>query len=158
MFGIGSVIKAVAALAIVGIVAGGLWYVTNLKADLAVSQQNEQLLVDSMKEQTALLESMKKDIAAIQKANDELRKENEQQRKDVNALASKFLKRDFGEFALQSPQKAQQLIDRGVKNALRCLEIASGDPLTQEELDAKTPIEANRECPALIISNRPTTP
>lgn len=153
MFGMGSVIKAIAALVIVLVVAGGLWYISNLKADLAVSQLNEQKLTDGIKAQNELLESMKQDIAAIQQVNDELRAENAKQRQDVNALASKFDKRDFGAFTLASPEKAQKLIDRGVKNAFRCLEIASGAPLTDEEKNAPSPIEANRECPALINPN-----
>ena len=151
MLGMGSVIKAIATLVIVLVVAGGLWYISNLKADLAVSQLNEQKLTDGIKAQNELLESMKQDIAAIQQANNELRAENAKQRQDVNALASKFDKRDFGAFTLASPEKAQKLIDRGVKNAFRCLEIASGAPLTDEEKNAPSPIEANR--PALINPN-----
>ena len=40
MFGITAVIRIVAILAIVAIGAGGIWYVTGLRADLAVSQEN----------------------------------------------------------------------------------------------------------------------
>lgn len=153
MFSVGPMIRAIATLAIVIIMVGGLWYISGLKADLAVSQLNEQKLTDGIKAQTELLESMKQDIAAIQTANEELRAENAKQRQDVNALASKFDKRDFGAFTLASPEKAQQLIDRGVVNAFRCLELASGAPLTDEEKNAPSPIEANRECPALINPN-----
>ena len=153
MFSVGPMIRAIATLAIVIIMVGGLWYISGLKADLAVSQLNEQKLTDGIKAQTELLESMKQDIAAIQTANEELRAENAKQRRDVNALANKFDKRDFGAFTLASPEKAQQLIDRGVVNAFRCLEIASGAPLTDEEKNASSPIEANRECPALINPN-----
>jgi ABC-type bacteriocin/lantibiotic exporter with double-glycine peptidase domain len=153
MFGMSSVIKIIASLVIVIIVAGALWYITGLRADLAVSQINEQKLTEGIKAQAELLESMKQDIATIQQTNEELRAENLKQRQDVNALANKFDKRDFGAFTLVNPEKAQQLIDRGVVNAFRCLEIASGAPLTDEEKNAPSPIEANRECPALINPN-----
>jgi len=33
---------------------------------------------------------------------------------------------------------------------MRCIELASGAPLNEKEKNAKTPTEANRECPALI--------
>ena len=56
-------------------------------------------------------------------------------------------------FALANVEKTQQLIERGVINALRCLELATGSPLTEAEKNAPTPIEANRECPALINPN-----
>lgn len=153
MFAIGPIIKAVSTLIVVLVIAGGLYYISDLKAALAVSQMNEQKLEDGIKAQNELLESMKKDIASIQQANDDLRKENEKQKQDVDNLARKFDKRDFGVFALANIEKAQQLIDRGVMNALRCLELASGAPLTEEEKNAPTPIEANRECPALINPN-----
>ena len=153
MFAIGPIIKAVSTLIIVLVIAGGLYYISDLKAALAISQMNEQKLEDGIKAQNELLESMKKDIASIQQANEDLRKENEKQKQDVDNLARKFDKRDFGVFALANIEKAQQLIDRGVMNALRCLELASGAPLTEEEKNAPTPIEANRECPALINPN-----
>ena len=131
-------------------IAGGLWHISNLKADLAVSQQNEEKLTSAIQTQKETIESMKKDIAAIQKANEELKKENEAQKKDVDALSRKFDKRDFGAFASSNVEKAQKLIDRGVAYALRCLELASGAPLNETEKSAKTPLEANRECPSLI--------
>jgi len=68
----------------------------------------------------------------------------------VDALSKKFDKRDFGVFASSQPEKVEELINRGTKNALRCLELASGAKLTEEEKNAKSPIEANRECPSLI--------
>lgn len=153
MLGIGSVIKMVAILVIVLIVAGGIYYISNLQAALAVSQLNEKTLEKAIADQQEVIAGMKADIETIQATNEQLRKENEQQRKDVNALSKKFDKRDFGVFAIANTEKTQELVDRGVKNALRCIEIASGAPLTEEEKNAPSPIEANRECPALINPN-----
>ena len=153
MFGAGQIIKIVAILIIVLVIAGGIYYITDLKAALVTSQMNEQKLEEGIQAQNRLLESMKADIEAIQKTNEELRKENEQQKKDVDALAKKFDKRDLGVFAIANTTKLQELIERGTKNALRCLEIATGSPLTEEEKKAPTPLEANRECPALINPN-----
>jgi len=39
------------------------------------------------------------------------------------------------------------------RNAMRCLEIASGAPRTQAELAAKNSSEINKECPALANPN-----
>ena len=150
MFAMSQVIKIISILIIVSIIAGGLWYVTGLRADLAISQANEKAFEEAIKTQNELIEAMKKDIAAIQKANEDLIKENKKQKEDVDSLSRKFDKRDFGAFASSNIEKAQQLIDRGVTNALRCLELASGAPLNETEKNAKTPLEANRECPSLI--------
>lgn len=148
--GIGGAIKALAILAVVAIIAGGIWHVSNLQAALATSEANNAKLEDGIREQQDLLESMKKDIAQIQEVNKQLKEENEKQKADVDALAKKFDKRDFGVFAAAQTEKAETLINKGTVNALRCLELASGAPLNEAEKNAKNPVEANRECPALI--------
>lgn len=150
MFGIGAIIKALIYLVIVAVIAGGLWYLINLKANLATSEANNAKLQDAMIAQNQLIESMQKDITQIQETNKQLQEQNQKQKQDVDALSKKFEKRDFGTFAAEQSLKAETLINRGTKNALRCLELASGAPLNQNELSAKTPIEANRECPSLI--------
>lgn len=153
MVGILPAIRMLLIVIVVVIIAGGLWYVTNLKADLAISEANNRQLVDAAREQNFLIEQMKQDVAAIQQANVELQQQNEKQRRDVETLNSKFSKRDFGALAAEKPAVVEKLINRGTQNALRCLELAAGAPLTEQEKNAKTPMEANRECPSLIDSN-----
>jgi len=138
---------------IVAIIAGGLYYVINLKADLATSEANNRQLVDATREQNMLIEQMKRDVTAIQQANAVLQAQTERQRRDVEALSSKFSKRDFGALAAERPEAVERSVNRGTKNALRCLELAAGAPLTDAEKAAKTPMEANRECPNLIDRN-----
>jgi ABC-type bacteriocin/lantibiotic exporter with double-glycine peptidase domain len=138
---------------VVAIIAGGLWYVINIKADLAISEANNRQLVEATREQNLLIEQMKVDVASIQKANAELQAQNEKQRQDVETLNSKFSKRDFGALAAEKPAVVEKLVNRGTKNALRCMELAAGAPLTDQERAAKTPMEANRECPSLIDSD-----
>lgn len=145
-----SIIKYVVILLIVVAIGSGLWYVTNLKADLATSEANNQKLQDGIKEQQMLLEQMQQDVITIQETNKVLQQQNEKQRQDVNNLTSKFDKRDFGAFAASKPDVVQKLINRGTVNAMRCFELAAGAPLNETELNAKTPSEANRECPSLI--------
>ena len=150
MFPIGTIIKLILYLAIICIIAGGAWYVTGLRADLAVSEANKQKLQDSIIEQQHLIEQMQKDITVIQETNKQLVEQNQKQRQDVDALAKKFDKRDFGVFAIDNPEKAESLVNRGTKDVLRCLELASGAPLNETEKNAKSPVEANRQCPSLV--------
>ena len=102
MMGIGGAIKAIVALIIVGAIGFGGYYLINLKADLAVSEMNNQKLQEGLQQQQELLEKQQKDIAQIQETNKEL---------------------------------------------------ASGAPLNEKEKSAKTPVEANRECPSLVDRN-----
>ena len=146
--GVFSLIKMLVILAIVGILAGGAWYVTGLRADLAVSEENNKKLEDGIKQQQALIEQMKNDFEMIQKTNQVLQAQNEKQRQDINNLQTKF--NDFGSRAAANPEAAAKAMNRGTANALRCVELASGAPLNEREKQAKSPKEANRECPALI--------
>jgi len=148
-----AIIRLVVILAIVLVLAGGAWYVTNLKADLAISEANNQQLVEATREQNLLIEQMKQDVAAIQQANADLQAQTEKQRQDVATLSTKFSKRDFGALAAEKPEVVERLVNRGSRNALRCMELAAGAPLNEQEKAAKTPMEANRECPSLIDSD-----
>lgn len=152
MFGVGATVKAIVALVIFVGVAGGLWYVINIKADLAVSEMNNQKLQDGIRSQQELIDQMQRDITTIQETNKQLQEQNEKQRQDVSALTNKFDKRDFGAFAASKPDVVEKLVNRGTENAMRCLELASGAPLNEKEKAAKTATEANRECPSLINS------
>lgn len=150
MIGIFSAAKYIAILVAILVILGGIKYVMDLKADLAVSELNNQKLEDGIKEQQSLIIQMQQDISSIQEINKDLQQQNEKQKLDVDALAKKFDKRDFGVFAIDHTEKAEYLVNRGTKNVLRCLELASGAPLNETEKNAKTPVEANRECPSLV--------
>ena len=103
-----AMIRMVLILVIIGVVVGGLWYITNLKADLAVSELNNQKLEEATKSQNELIEQMQADIAQIQQINSDLQEQNAKQKKDVDELAKKFGKRDFGSFVATNPEKSQE--------------------------------------------------
>jgi hypothetical protein len=164
LFGGGAAIKIVATLAIVVIVAGGLWYVTGLRADLAVSEMNNQKLKEGIEAQQALMEQMKIDIENIQLINQDLAKENTRQQAEVKALNNRFSQnargesRDFGAVAAERPAAVERAVNRGTVNAMRCVELASGAPHTEAELAARTSSEINRECPSLANPNYKPAP
>lgn len=159
MFGIGAAIKAVVALLIVSLLLAAGWYITGLRADLAVREANEQKLKDGIAEQQRLMDRMRADVAAIQKINQELNTTMKRQADDMASLTKKFSQdargnpRDFGEFAAERPELVEKLVNRGTRNAYRCMEIASGSPHTAEELAATTRDTINRECPAIANPN-----
>jgi len=159
MFNVFSVVKVVAYLGIVIIVAGGLWYAMNLKAELATSEANNKILENSISEQSQVIEQMRVDIAQIQRINEEVNAELGRQREEVKNLVNRFNvnargeSRDIGKIASKKPRAMQRLINRGTVNALRCLEIATGAERTEKEINAKKESEINRECPTLANPN-----
>jgi hypothetical protein len=159
LFGGGAAIKVVATLAIVIIVAGGLWYVTGLRADLAVSEMNNKTLKDGIEQQQRLIEQMQRDVAQIQEINADLANEADRQKREMRDLVDRFNvnargeSRDFGAIAAARPGVVERLVNRGTASAMRCLQLASGAPHTEAELAAKTSSEINRECPTLANPN-----
>jgi len=159
LLGIGPAIRAISVLAVVVIAAVGLWYVTGLRADLAISEQNNARLQEGVAAQQALMQQMRADIAQIQTINQELKTENDRQQAEVKALSNRFSQnargevRDFGALAAERPDAIQRAVNRGTVNAMRCLELASGAPHTEAELAAKTTSEINRECPSIANPN-----
>ena len=159
MLPVGVIIRAIVALIMTVVIAGGLWYVSNLKADLVQSQENARRLQEGIQEQKDLLKQMVEDVAAIQQTNRDLQNLAERYRGEVDTLTKKFSQdargnpRDFGQLARERPELVERLVNRGTRNAMRCLELASGAVHTQEELAAKTSAEINKECPAIANPN-----
>lgn len=152
-------IKLILTLVLVVFLAAIGWYVINLKADLVQARENQAKLEQGIRDQQELIEQMKKDTEDIQKANRDLNEQADRLRGEAEALSKKFSQdargnpRDFGQLAREKPELVQRLINRGTKNAMRCLEIASGSPHTKQELEAKNASEINRECPSIANPN-----
>lgn len=159
MFGASAIVKAVAALLIVLVIAGGLWYVTGLRADLAVSQENTRKMTEAVQLQQEAIKQIQADQQKIKDINSELNTTIKLQNKDMENLKDRFNtsangeKRDFGKIAAAKPTSLERAVNKGTVNALRCLEIASGAPLTDAEKNATKPSEINKECPSLANPN-----
>lgn len=155
MLPIGVIIKSIVTLIVITVVAVGFWWITGLRADLATSQANTEKLKSAVEAQQAAIEQMKveqEQIREMTKAvNDQVAKQNN----DVTALRDRFNtnargeQRNWGKAAAERPVQVERAVNRGTINALRCLEIASGSPLTQAEKSATKPEEINKECPSI---------
>jgi len=159
MFGIGGAIKAIVVLVIVLIVTAGGYFLINLKADQAIAQENSRKLEEGVKLQQEAMAQMRADQEKIKELNNELNTTIKLQNKDMENLKDRFStnaageKRDFGKTAAAKPASLERAVNRGTVNALRCLEIASGAPLTEAEKNATKPSEINRECPSIANPN-----
>ena len=147
-------VKLLLALVVMGGLAGGVTYVYKLKADLATSEANNFKLEGSVEEQKAVIAQQALDIDNIRTAMKEQAELAKRLNASIKDLRNKFNKvnasgekRDIGNLAEQKPKLMQRAINRGTKNALRCLEIAMGSPLTEKEKNAVKKSQINPECP-----------
>lgn len=150
-----AVIRAVAVLATVAIAAAGFWYISGLRADLAVSQENTKKLSDGIAQQQETIATLQKNQQQINEINKDIANSVKQHSKDISSLNNRFnttangSKRDIGTTAAEKPVLVERVINTASANAARCFEIASGAPLTEREKNAKLPNEINTECPSL---------
>ena len=136
-------IKIAIILAVLAAAGGGFVYVKGLQADLATSEANNLVLENIKAEQDAVIEQMKKDFEAINKAKKELETALAAAEKDNKELAGKFAKYDIALWGLENPEAAEKTINRAVRHVNRCIEIASGAEVIPNDF-------YNRQCKELM--------
>jgi chromosome segregation ATPase len=131
--------------------SGGVSYVYKLKADNATLKSNQVKMEQALDAQAKYIEQQKKDFEAIMKANQEVNKLVGNLKKDIDDLDKRFNKgtRDLGKTAMERPDAMERIVNKASDKALRCVEIAGGAPLTEQEKNATKKSEINSECPAL---------
>jgi len=139
---------------------GALWYITGIRADLAQARENVATLQRAVTEQQAAISSLHQDFALNSKAVNRLSVIANTNSQELDALRNRFNvssatgeARDFGSIAVQRPASVERLVNRGSAQAARCIELASGAPITLEELAATRPSEINTLCPSLANPN-----
>lgn len=153
MFGISTIIKLLLILLIIGSLLAAGWYVTGMREQLAISKNNNDKYEQAVIDQQILIRQIREDIQIIQKANKDLSLVVQGQNKDLNSLQQRFNKtkadgtvRDIGKSAIRKTKSVERIINNASKKAIRCIELASGAPLTEKELNEKP----NSECPSLV--------
>jgi len=125
-------------------VGGGYLYVNKLQKDNAILKTNAIKLESAVDDQKAVIEQQTKDLKKIRSTIKELEEVNVKLQADRDALNNRLSKHDIGNLAENKPGLVEKIINKASDKAARCMEIASGSPLTEEELNG-TP---NRECPS----------
>ena len=140
---------------VVTAIAGGGFYVMKLRADNEILKANAIKMEQAITEQKQLIENQKKDFQAILTANNEMNELVNNLKKDLDDLDNRFNKggRDFGKLAIEKTETIQRIINGASDKVIRCVEIAGGAPLTEEEINATKKSEINRECPSIANPN-----
>ncbi len=136
---------------IVTALAGGGFYVMKLQKDNAILKANAIKLESAISEQQSLIENQKKDFQEILDANNKMNELVNVLKKDLEDLDKRFNKknRDVGKLAIQRTKSIERITNGASALATRCIEIASGSPLTEAELNATKKSEINSECPSI---------
>ena len=136
---------------IISALLGAGAYVMKLQRDNVIVKENAVKLESAISEQKQVIENQKKDFAEILEANKKINELVNNLKKDLDDLDKRFNKgdRDIGKLAIDRTGAIERVINKGADNAARCIEIASGSPLTEEEKNATKKSEINPECPSI---------
>ena len=128
---------------------GGYLYVKKLQKDNLTLKINQSKLETAIEDNNAVIEQQTADLKKIRSTLSELDEVNKKLQADRDNLNKRLSKHDIGNLAENKPGLVEKIINKASDSAVRCMEIASGSPLTEEELNGSP----NRECPSFWPSN-----
>ena len=128
---------------------GGYLYVKKLQKDNLTLKINQSKLETAIEDNNAVIEQQTADLKKIISTLSELDEVNKKLQADKDNLSNRLNKHDIGNLAENKPGLVEKIINKASDSAVRCMEIASGSPLTEEELNGSP----NRECPSFWPSN-----
>jgi chromosome segregation ATPase len=136
-------------------VVGAGVYVMKLRSDNAILKANAVKMESAITEQKELITQQKEDFKEILAANQKMNELVSVLKKDLEDLDKRFNKknRDVGKLAIAKTKSIERITNGASALATRCIEIASGSPLTEKEKNATKKSEINTECPSIANPN-----
>ena len=136
---------------LISAIIGAGAYVMKLQRDNVILKENAVKLESAISEQKTLIENQKKDFEEILDANNKMNELVGVLKKDLEDLDKRFNKknRDVGKLAIAKTKSIERITNGASALATRCIEIASGSPLTEAEKNATKKSEINSECPSI---------
>jgi len=142
-------IKLILMLIMLAGAGGGYLYVKKLQKDNLTLKINQSKLETAIEDNNAVIEQQTSDLKKIRSTLSKLDEVNKKLQEDKDNLSNRLNKHDIGNLAENKPGLVEKIINKASDSAVRCMEIASGSPLTEEELNGSP----NRECPSFWPSN-----
>ena len=150
----GSIRLVMIGLLITGIAGAGV-YVMKLRSDNAILKANQVKLEEAVSSQKELIAKQQEDFKEILAANQKMNELVSVLKKDLEDLDKRFNKknRDVGKLAIAKTKSIERITNGASALPTRCIEIASGSPLTEKEKNATKKSEINTECPSIANPN-----
>ena len=142
-------IKLILMLIMLAGAGGGYLYVKKLQKDNAILKVNQIKLESAVEDNNKVIEQQTADLKKIRSTLEVIEESNRKLQEDKDNLSNRLNKHDIGNLAENKPGLVEKIINKASDSAVRCMEIASGSPLTEEELNGSP----NRECPSFWPSD-----
>ena len=140
--------------ALLGAAGFGAWkYYEYTQNQIKIYAENAARAETVAQANQAALEQTQADLIAVREQFNEVSRKFAAAQGRVEALEEKLTEHELDFLAASKPGLVENIIDKASNNVLRCLEIASGSPLTEDEINATKRSEINSECPDLANPN-----
>ena len=146
-------IKIIIFLLIISVAGGGYVYVQKLRADNATLKINTTKLETAVEQNEATIKQQTENFEKVRTTLNTVQDQKDALQSDKNVLIKKLSEHDFGQLAEARPALVVKIVNKERDNAKRCMEIASGSPLTEEEIAVTKKSKANLDCPRLANPN-----
>ena len=154
MFILGKLKMILIITVVIGAVGFGAWkYYQYTQEQIRIYAVNAATAELAQQEAEAAVESLKRDMVEIQQQFTVVSKKFEVAKGRVSALENKLSEHEIGDLAQKKPKLIEKIIDKGTQDVLRCYEILTGSPLTDEEIAVTKKSKANTTCPDVANPN-----
>lgn len=137
---------------------GAYYYYTTTQETIQILIENNATmksdisrLTDANQQNLTTIDRLQDEYVTIQNNFNRLQSDFQIIRDQNDQLAAKFEDRDLNQLATTKPKLVENIINNATDDALRCFELLSGAPLTEDEKQATNENEFNSECPFLWI-------
>jgi hypothetical protein len=136
-------IKVAIAAILFSIISGGYFFIKEQQAQLELAKEVQAKMESVIDKQNLAMDNIKADVERMGQVQKELSGTISAAEKDTKALAKKFTEdsegreRNLAAMAAEKPSVVEEKINRGTKDALRCNELLTGAPLTDDEKAGK---------------------
>ena len=112
-------------------------------------KENQKQLEEAVQKANATVEYLQNNFETIKKNFEEASAQLQISREQNNQLTERLGSHEIGVLAIAKPILVERIINNASSEAMRCFELLSGAPLTEEEKNAENERQFNSECPWL---------
>jgi len=139
---------------IIGAVGFGAWkYYQYTQEQIGIYRENAAKAEMAQQASEAAVKAIQQDLVEVQAQYTKVSDDFKVAKSRVNALEEKLTKHELGDLAQAKPKLIEKIVDKGTKDVLRCYEILTGSPLTEEEIAVTKKSKANTTCPDVANPN-----
>jgi hypothetical protein len=160
MFILGKLKMLLILTVVLGAVGFGAWkYYQYTQEQIRIYAVNAATAELAQQESEQAIEALRKDMEAVREQYTAVSEEFDRAKSRVDKLEEILSEHEIGILAQAKPKLVEKIVDKGTKDVLRCYEILTGSPLTEEEINVTKKSRANSSCPDVANPNyTPPTP